>query len=62
MSNHIPNYLFHIPHTKKMLNYAELSKMMEHPRRAPEVVQVIDNPTRKRIGAMPPHMALLKFK
>ena len=62
MSNNIPNYLFHIPHTKKMLDYTELTKMMKHPGRAPDVVQVIDNPTKKRIGAMPPHLALLKFK
>jgi hypothetical protein len=62
MSNHIPNYLFHIPHTKKMLNYAELSKMMEHPQRAPQVVQVIDYSSRERLGSIPPHLALLKFR
>jgi hypothetical protein len=45
-----------------MLNYAELSKMMEHPHRAPQVVQVIDYTSRERLGSIPPHLALLKFK
>jgi hypothetical protein len=62
MSNPIPNYLFHVPHTKKMLNYDQLSKMMRHPGRAPEIVQVIDYTSKTRLGSMPPGLALRKFQ
>jgi hypothetical protein len=61
MTGNIPNFLFHVPHTNRMLNYDELEKMVKK-RNAPEIVKVIDNHSKKRLGAVPPSFALIKFK
>lgn len=56
-----PTFLFHIPHTGKMLDYDELEQMVRQ-RKAPEIVKVIDNHSKSRLGSVPPTLALLKFK
>lgn len=61
MTGKVPTFLFHIPHTGKMLDYDELEQMVHH-RKAPEIVKVIDNQSKKRLGAVHPSIALLKFK
>ena len=57
----VPNFLFHVPHTDKMLDYDELEQLVRK-RNAPEIVKVIDNQSKKRLGAVHPSFALLKFK
>jgi hypothetical protein len=56
-----PCYIFHIPRFDKMFSYDELEERMKK-RHPPEVVQVIDNQTKKRLGTLPAGMALIKFK
>jgi hypothetical protein len=57
----VPTFLFHIPHTEKMLDYDELAQMVRQ-KRAPEIVKVIDSQSKARLGSVPPTLALLKFK
>ena len=61
MEGKVPNFLFHIPHSTKMLNYTELETMVKR-NTAPEIVKVIDNHSKKRLGSVAPSFALLKFK
>ncbi len=61
MSKPTTNYLFHVPMTKKVLDYEQLENQMQTKRR-PEIVQVIDANTKKRIGSMNPFAALVKFR
>ena len=61
MEGKVPNFLFHVPHTHKMLDYEQLETMVKH-RTTPEIVKVIDNHSKKRLGSVPPSFALLKFK
>lgn len=44
-----------------MLDYDELEQMVRQ-RKAPEIVKVIDNHSKSRLGSVPPTLALLKFK
>ena len=64
MSKPTINYLFHVPHMKKMLDYDGLENLVHRGKRIPNIVHVIDASTnpRKRLGAVPPHLALLKFR
>lgn len=62
MSRRVPSFLFHIPESgKDPFGMEELQQRMRsnHP---PKVVDVIDEESRSRLGRMPPHIALLKFK
>ena len=61
MEGKVPAFLFHIPHSTKMLDYTELETLVKK-HNAPEVVKVIDNHSKKRLGAVSPSFALLKFK
>jgi len=61
MTGKIPNFLFHIPKCDGMLSYDELDQMVKQ-RRAPEIVKVIDNHSKMRLGSISPGLALLKFK
>jgi hypothetical protein len=44
-----------------MIDYKELERKMKRPH-PPEVVQVIDNTTKKRLGAIPSQIALIKYR
>lgn len=60
----VPQFLFHIPHSGRMLTYTELEQRMKK-RNVPAVVEVkevLGPQTGKRIGSFPPSVALLKFK
>jgi hypothetical protein len=61
MEGKVPNFLFHIPHSTKMLNYEQLETMVKR-NTAPEIVKVIDNHSKKRLGSVASSFALLKFK
>lgn len=61
MTGKVPTFLFHIPKCDGMLNYDELADVMGK-RNAPKIVHVIDTSSRKRLGAVPSSVALLKFK
>lgn len=61
MTRPIPNYLFHIPNTGKVIDYATLEKKM-HGHKRPETVHVIEAPTHKPLGSFPAMAALLKFR
>ena len=57
-----PSFLFHVPHMgNDMLSYEELESAMRK-RNAPKLVMVIDAESKKRLGALPSSIALLKFK
>ena len=60
----VPQFLFHIPHSGRMLTYTELEQRMKK-RNIPAMVDVKEvrgTQTGKRIGSFPPGIALLKFK
>ena len=61
MSKPIPSYLFHIPHMGEMINYEQLEQTMKA-RHPPEIIHVIDSSSKKRLGAINPRIALLKYK
>lgn len=64
MSKPYPNYLFHIPGTGNrggVFDFNKLEKKMKS-NNPPEVVGVIDNTSKKRIGVVPANIALIKFK
>ena len=57
----VNTFLFHVPKMHNVINYEQLEKVMKK-KNAPEVVHVIDVENRKRLGAVPSSLALLKFK
>lgn len=61
MSRPLPNYLFHIPKMGRVVDIHWIEKKMKT-HNAPEIVHVIDNNTGKRLGAIPPSIALLKYR
>ena len=62
MTRPIPSYLFHIPH-KDIVDINELERMMSRKKNIPSVVHVIENKVHgKRLGAIPPHIALIKYR
>ena len=61
MSSLIPSYVFHVPHSGAMINYEQLENKMKI-RRPPEKVGVVDSVSGKRLGFMPPSIALMKFR
>jgi hypothetical protein len=58
--NGLPNYLFHVP-GKDVITLEVLQKRMGT-RKQPDMVDIIDNHTHKRMGRMDVHLALVKFK
>lgn len=54
-------FLFHVPMTRKVLDYEQLERKMDT-RKAPRTVDVIEVSTKKRLGSMSPFAALAKFR
>jgi hypothetical protein len=61
MAKPIPNFLFHVPHMRDVIDAQELEHKM-HSRNAPELVRVIDATSHKGLGKMHPNAALAKFR
>ena len=65
MTNPLPNFLFHVPMTRTVLNYEQLEQNVERPSRRGNsfgIVHVIDATTHKRMGSMHPSIALAKYR
>jgi len=61
MSKPQVSFMFHIPHTGKVIDVTKLEKKM-NTRYPPTVVNVIDITTHKTVGSMHPSLALMKFR
>ena len=61
MTNPIPNFLFHVPMTRKVLNYEQLEQNSNRGKSF-GIVHVIDATTHKRMGSMHPSIALAKYR
>ena len=66
MAPKVPHFLFHFPHSGKMINYEQMVNRVNSGQHVPPLVDVKEimgpNQGGKRIGSMPPSVAILKFK